>query len=151
MKKFPLLKPLMIFFISPRLLVTLPKLIKLNAQEVKNRIARRGKIQHLDYFQQICPDNGDVPTDERHFVHLEQVAGQLLMAGFDPISNVFYSTLFLLLKEPKMHEILKQEIRDSFSSYGDITPEALLPLRFLHTCILETMRLPHERLIRLPP
>ena len=121
MKRFSTLTPLMYLFVPPSLLRTLPKAIKLNRQEVDARIKNRGNIKHPDYLQQLCPNEGDLPTRG----HLEQVAGQLLMAGYDPVSNVFYSTIYFLLKEPAALRLLAEEISGAFSSYAELEPAAL--------------------------
>ena len=137
MKKVPLLTPLMFFFLPPSVLRSLPAVLKLNRQVVRVRIESRGKTKHFDYFQQLCPDEGAVPSQN----HLEQVAGQLLMAGYDPISNVFYSTIWFLLKEPETLRLLTREIRNTFSSYDQIHPDALVPLKYLQAALQESLRL----------
>ena len=137
MKKFPLLTPLMFFFIPPSLLRTLPNVIKLNREVVETRIEKRGNTNHPDYFQQLCPSEGDIPSRG----HLEQVAGQLLMAGYDPVSNVFYSTIYFLLKEPETLRLLTQEVRSTFSSYDEIEPTALSSLKYLYAVLQESLRL----------
>lgn len=141
MKRFPTLTPLSFFFIPPSIIRTLPEILRHNREEVKSRISRRGKLRHLDYFEQLCPENSPTPEQGKPFKHLEQVAGQLLLAGFDPIANQFFSTIYFLLQEPTTHALLTKEIRGAFKNYEDITPDALVPLTFLHGCLQESLRL----------
>ncbi|ROW15259.1 hypothetical protein VPNG_03106 [Cytospora leucostoma] len=112
MKKFPLLSPLMYLFIPPSVWLTMPRVMKINSQEVETRIQRRGRTEHLDYFEQIVPADQPAPspTDKKHITHLEQIAGQLLVAGWEPVSNQFYSSIFFLLKEPKVYATLVDEV-----------------------------------------
>jgi hypothetical protein len=65
----------------------MPKLFKMNAQDVKTRIECRGKIDHLDYFEQLLPSARPVPADRKQILHLENVAGQLLLASWQPLAN----------------------------------------------------------------
>jgi hypothetical protein len=139
-KKFPLLSPLMLLFIPPRILRTLPRVVKINKQEMQRRIDERTSIKHLDYFETLIPANSDVVTGKER-THLEQVAAQLLVAGYDPISDQFYGSMFQLLKNPDMLKTLTEEIRCSFHSYDDIAPDALLQLQYLHACLMESFRM----------
>ncbi|RYP10844.1 hypothetical protein DL764_000396 [Monosporascus ibericus] len=141
MKKFPLLTPLMFLVIPVSVIRSLPRVLSLNSKEVQARIERRGKTEHLDYFEQLCPEDGVVPTDKKRRAHLEQVAGQLMLAGFDPIANQFYSTIYFLTQEPQVFSLLKKEVRGTFKNYDDINPDGLVPLKFLHACLQETLRL----------
>lgn len=90
-RKFRLLSPLMYLTIPPSVWPLMPKLIGMNHQDVKLRIERRGKTDHLDYFEQLFPANQPLPEDKKYFYHLENVAGQLLLAGWQPLANQFYS------------------------------------------------------------
>ena len=63
------------------------------------------------------------------------------MAGYDPVSNVFYSTIYFLLKEPEILRLLTPEIRDTFFNYGQIHPDALVPLKYLQAVSQESLHL----------
>ncbi|RYP71037.1 hypothetical protein DL770_008176 [Monosporascus sp. CRB-9-2] len=139
-KKSPLLTPLIFLAIQASVIRSLPRVLSLNSKEVQARIERRGKIEPLDHFEQLCPEDGVGPTDKKRRAHLEQVAGQLMLAGFDPIANQFYSTIYFLTQKPQVFSLLK-EVRDTFRNYNDINPDGLAPLKFLHVCLQETMRL----------
>ncbi|EMR64158.1 putative isotrichodermin c-15 hydroxylase protein [Eutypa lata UCREL1] len=69
------------------------------------------------------------------------VAGQLLSAGYEPISSQFLCTIVFLLHEPPSYKRLVEEIRGEFKSYDDINPDALAHLRFLHASLMETLRI----------
>ncbi|TGJ86269.1 hypothetical protein E0Z10_g2471 [Xylaria hypoxylon] len=139
-KKFPLLTPLMLLFIPPRILRTLPRVIKINKHEIQRRIDERNSTEHLDYFETLIPANSVLVTGKER-THLEQIAGQLLVAGYDPISNQFYGSMFQLLKNPEVLKMLTTEIRCSFHSYDEIAPDALLQLNYLQACLLESFRI----------
>ncbi|KAI0471291.1 isotrichodermin C-15 hydroxylase [Xylaria cf. heliscus] len=140
MQKFPLLGPLKFLFVPPRILRTLPHVLKINSDEVDRRIEQRANTKHLDYFESLVPPDSAVPSGKER-THLEQVAAQLLVAGYDPVADQFYGLMFFLLKEPEILAILVEEIRGAFASYSEITPDALVSLRYLHACIQETFRM----------
>lgn len=150
MKKFPLLSPLMYLFIPPSVWLTMPRVLKINSEEVQSRIERRGKTGHLDYFEQLVPSTGQAPVDKKTIKHLEQVAGQLLLAGWEPASNQLYSTIFFLLKEPKAYHVLVEEVRRELKSYDEITPDTVANLKYLHACLQETFRLHQNTIDGLP-
>ncbi|KAI1083758.1 isotrichodermin C-15 hydroxylase [Whalleya microplaca] len=123
MRKFPLLRPL-----------------TLNKQEAKKRVERRGNTKHLDYFEQLCPADAPDP-DKKELAQMEVLAVQLLNGGYEPISSQIYCTIMFLLHQPESYKRLVKEIRDTFKSYEEITPEACAPLRFLHASLMETLRI----------
>lgn len=140
-KKFPLLRPLVYLFIPPSVWLSMPRVLKINSQEVQSRIERRGKTEHLDYFEQLIPRDMPAPSDQKHINHLEQIAGQLLVAGWEPMSNQFYSSLFFLLQEPNAYKNLINELRSSFETYNEITPDSVANMKYLHACLQETFRI----------
>lgn len=48
-----------------------------------------------------------------------------MFAGYQPISEWYYSTLVFLLQEPGAYASLVEVICEAFVSYEDIVPEAL--------------------------
>lgn len=150
MKKFPLLSPLMYLFIPPSVWLTMPRVMRINSQEVQRRIDRRGQTEHLDYFEHIVPADQPAPTDPKQITHLEQIAGQLLVASWEPVSNQFYSVIFFLLQNNDSYRLLAEEIRSAFSSYDQISPDAVSSLKFLQACLQETFRLHHNTADGLP-
>ncbi|TGO60963.1 hypothetical protein BCON_0031g00410 [Botryotinia convoluta] len=140
-KKFPFLSPLMYLFIPPSVWLTMPRVLKINSQEVHSRIECRGKTEHLDYFEQLIPRDALAPQDQKQINHLKQIAGQLLVAGWEPMSNQFYSSIFFLLKVPSAYKSLVSEIRSNFKNYNEITPDSVANMKYLHACLQETFRI----------
>ncbi|KAI0543243.1 cytochrome P450 [Xylaria digitata] len=105
-RKFRFLTPLMYLTIPPSIWFTLPKLIRMNTEDVRVRIERRGKTDHLDYFEQLVPADGPLPQDQKRISHLENVAGQLLLASWQPLANQFYSLILFLLGELEAYTAL---------------------------------------------
>lgn len=130
----------MYLFIPPSVWLTMPRVLKINSQEVQSRIERRGKTEHLDYFDQLIPVDAPAPKDKKQLNHLEQIAGQMLVAGWEPMSNQFYSSIFFLLKAPSAYKSVLNEIRSEFKSYVEITPDTVANLKYLHACLQETFR-----------
>ncbi|KAI0484977.1 isotrichodermin C-15 hydroxylase [Xylariaceae sp. FL0804] len=139
-KKFPLLSPLAYLFVPPKIVTKVPKTLKMNSQQVQQRIDSRGHTRHPDFVDYMLPVDAPAPTSKKEKVHLEQVALQILISGFDPMQLTFYSSLFFLLKRPETLDRLVQEIRSEFHSYDQITPDALVSLSYLNACIQETLR-----------
>lgn len=138
MKRFPLLSPVVWLLLPPALIRSFPTIIRVNHDAVKVRVSHRGEIKHPDYFQHFCPDDG-TPTPPDSW--LESNANELLVAGFDPVTNFFYATVYFLLKEPATLRLLEREIRGSFSAYDQITVDALPSLKYLQAVLQESLRL----------
>lgn len=149
-RKFRILKPLMYLAIPPSVWFAMPRLIKKNTQDVQRRIERRGKTEHLDYFEQLVPADKSVPTDKEEIYHVENVAGQLLLASWQPLANQFYSLIFFLLREPAVYAILVEEIRAAFANYDAINMETIASLKYLQACVQESLRLHQDTVDGLP-
>lgn len=52
-------------------------------QQLERRIRRQGAVEHLDFFEQLVPEDRKPPKDPKEMRHLEQVSGQLLAAGYE--------------------------------------------------------------------
>lgn len=72
---------------------------------------------------------------------MEIIAGQLLSAGYEPISSQFLCTLIFLAQNAESYQRLTEEIRRELKSSHDITTETVAHLRFLNACLLETLRI----------
>ncbi|KAK9775317.1 putative Cytochrome P450 [Seiridium cardinale] len=140
MKRFPLLSPLQFLFVPPSILSTLPRALQMNKDEVKTRIQHRGHTKHPDYFDQLCPVDAAEPG-KKDLRHMEQVAGQLLQAGHGPTSMLFLCTIMFLVQHPESQQRLVKEVRDAFSTYDEITPDALTNFKVLNATIMETLRM----------
>jgi len=113
---------------------------KTNKASVKARIDNRGKTTHPDFMDFMISPQDPPHRTKKELVHLEQVALQLFIAGSDPMQLLFYALIFFLLKNPTCLKILTKEIRDSFKTYGEITPDALVNLMYMNACINEALR-----------
>ena len=149
-RKFRLFSPFTYLAIPPSVWFAMPKLIKMNSQYVKTRIECRGKTEHLDYFEQLIPADEPVPEDNKQIFHLENVAGQLLLASWQPLANQFYSLIFFLLKELDAYVALVKEVREAFPDYDAINTESTGNLKYLQACAQESLRLHQETVDGLP-
>lgn len=66
---------------------------------------------------------------------------QVMFAGFGPMSDWFFCTLYYLLQEPECYRILAEEVRSCFESYEDITTGKLREMEYLNACLEESLRL----------
>ncbi|KAK8070609.1 hypothetical protein PG997_010812 [Apiospora hydei] len=124
-KKFPLLSPLKFLFVPPSFVAGFSE--------------RRGKVEHLDHFEQFVPADGPLPTKKEQ-KHIEVVTGHLVVAGYEPIASQIYGTIMFSALEPGCLDLLVREIRGAFQSYDDIRPNKLASLQFLHASLMETLR-----------
>ncbi|KAI1863172.1 uncharacterized protein JN550_009698 [Neoarthrinium moseri] len=139
--KFPLVAPFAFFFVPLKILLSMPKTFKAVSEQVQARIASRGNTKHPDYMDYMVSPEGPVPTSKKDLTHIEQVALQMFIAGFDPMQVTFFASIYFLVQNLQACSRLTKEIRDTFSSYDDITPEALSSLKYLHAFIQETLRM----------
>lgn len=122
-KKIPMLKLLAILFVPLNVIALVPKFYKMNRQAIQARIDKQDTTTHADFVDYMLPHNVAPPSTEKEKIHLEQVALQLFIAGFDPIRLLFYGSPFFLLKNPETYTALAAEIRNTFKSYNDITAD----------------------------
>ncbi|KAH7303550.1 isotrichodermin C-15 hydroxylase [Stachybotrys elegans] len=139
-RKFRLLAPLKYLFVPPSVLATLPKTLALNHKEVVARISRRGESDHRDYFSHLCPADAPEPS-KSELNHMEIVAGQLLSAGYEPISSQFLCTLVFIIQNNESYGWLVDEIRGRFKSSQEITTETVAHMKLLNACLMETLRI----------
>lgn len=116
---------------------TLPILLQTNREEVHKRVQRRHELKHPDYLSMLVPNNSPVPSE----AWLVAQANEVVVAGFDPHTNLFTSCVYFLLKEPEKLRKLNKELRDEFSSLEDMTHDRLVKLRYLHAVIEESLRI----------
>src|SRR3954465_3174736 len=98
--RFPLLSPLKYLFFISSLLRSHSHIRDHSRQQLERRIRRKGAVEHLDFFEQLIPENREPPQDPKEMRHLEQVAGQLLVAGYEPPAIWLYFTIFQILRNP---------------------------------------------------
>ena len=137
MKRFPVLYPLVIFALPPRLARVIPTILRENHQIVRSRVERRDCLPHPDYFSLLVKDDNDNrPSDD----FLVAQANHLIVGGFDPDTNLFTSAVHFLLVSNKLGK-LQEEMRGQFSSYSDITGDAVQDLPWLNAVIEESLRI----------
>lgn len=139
--RFPLLSPLKYLFLLFTALKPHSRIRDHSRQQLELRIRRKGAVEHLDFFEQIIPESHEPPEDRTEMRHLEQVAGQLLVAGYEPPAMWFYSTIYHLVKNPVTLETLTKEIRAAFKSYDHIAPATATDLSYLTACLKESLRM----------
>ncbi|KAM7196181.1 Cytochrome P450 [Rhypophila sp. PSN 637] len=155
-RKIRLLTPLMFLCIPPSTLVLFPKLLKMHSQIIARRIGRRKETtKDLDYLEQIVPtlaeSDNDPPHSKSEILHVENIANQLLLAGWQPLTDQFYSLILFLLRNPETYIRLKDETRRCFQKYEDITTESVaVNCQYLQACVQETLRLHPETTDGLP-
>ncbi|KAI1501375.1 cytochrome P450 [Biscogniauxia marginata] len=138
--RFPLLSPLKYIFLLLTAMRPHSHIRDHSRQQLERRIRRKGAVEHLDFFEQIVPEDREPPKDRKEMRHLEQIAGQLLVAGYKPPALWLYFSIYYLLREPLTQNILAKEIRDSFKNYDDITPGAAALLPYLTAFLKESLR-----------
>ncbi|KAM5448232.1 hypothetical protein McanCB56680_001040 [Microsporum canis] len=147
-KRFPLLHPFVWLLVPPRVVLTVPTLLRLNRQEVRARIARRGNLSHPDYIQHLFPQKGEekMPSEDWFLAQ----ANVLIVAGFDPITNLLSATVYYLCMLPEKRNRLAAEIRKTFACYDEITAESLQSLQYLQAVINEGLRIHTNAAFGLP-
>ncbi|ROW06244.1 hypothetical protein VPNG_08063 [Cytospora leucostoma] len=93
------------------------------------------------FSKQLIPKDREPPKDPKEMRHLEQVAGQLLAAGYEAPALWFYATIYHLLDRPAALETLTEEIRTAFTSYDEITASRAAELPYLTACLKESLRM----------
>ncbi|RYP78714.1 hypothetical protein DL771_000381 [Monosporascus sp. 5C6A] len=148
--RFPLLSTLKYLFLLFTAMRPHTHIKDHSCQQLEQHIRRKGAVEHLDSFEQLIPEDREPPKDRKGMRHLEQVAGQLLVAGYEPPAMWFYFTIYHLLKEPVILETLTKEIRGAFKSYSDITSGAAASLPYPTACLKESLRMMPNVLTRMP-
>lgn len=138
--RFPLLSPLKYLFLLFTAMRPHSHIRDHSRQVLEQRIRRKDAVEHLDFFEQIIPENREPPQDRKEMRHLEQIAGQLLVAGYEPPAMWLYFTIYYLVKNRCNLETLTKEIRNAFGEYDDITAGAAADLPYLTACLKESLR-----------
>lgn len=140
--RFPLLTPLKYAYFILKAKRSHANIRVHSQQLLEKRIRMKGtEVEHADFFEYIIPSSREPPTDKLEMRHLEQVAGQLLAAGYEPPSMWLYFTLYYLLQNREALAAVTSEIRQSFTSYDDITASSAAELPYLEACLHESLRM----------
>ncbi|KAI3325968.1 cytochrome P450 [Xylariaceae sp. AK1471] len=154
-KIYPILTPAVMLLTPWRLMRSLPQMAKALRAMVLQRIETRDNLKHSDFFEQLLPPGKAAPKTTKQFRHMVTVIGQLIIGGYDTTSVTSYMFLHFCLRNPEVMEELKREVRETFSSYDDITVENLWSLPWLNACLQETLRVvtvaTHHSLPRISP
>lgn len=146
--RFPILSPLK--FVYLLFLMTGHSHIREHSrQQLKVRVQRQGAVEHLDFIEQLIPAD-HIPPKGSELRHLEQVAGQLLLAGFEPPSLWLYFTVYHLVQNRDTLSVLTREIRSNFESYEEITATSSAKLPYLTACLKESLRFTPPLLTGMP-
>lgn len=136
-KRFPWLSPLIWLCVPPKVAVTFPTGIKVQRQNVRTRLAQAEKLGHPDYMQQFIEQDKVDASEE----WLLAQANVMIVANFDPMTNVVSAALYYLLTTPRAYERLREELFGTFDSYDDIVHDKLQGLKYLHAVIYESLRI----------
>lgn len=150
LKRFPLLSPVKYLFAPVKKLSSLAEMESNTRKSVLHRIERRGNMPRPDLFEHILSADEKPPTTEAELLRIGSVVFQVMLAGFGPMADWYYFTLFLLINAPDCYEILKDEIRNKFASYDDINVQSTAHLHYLVACLDETLRMVSKNSTGLP-
>lgn len=140
-KRFPLFAAIKYLFAPVKKLSSLAEMESNTLKSVLRRIERRGNTPHPDLFEFVLGADGKPPTTKAELMHLGSVALQMMLAGFGPIGDWYYFTLFLLINAPECYKILTDEIRTEFLHYADINLQSTMRLHYLVACLEESLRM----------
>ena len=108
----------------------------------KDRIDRRVQLENperQDLWTTVinsAQKPGGLSLDEQH-----SNASIFMIAGTETTATALSGTTYHLLKNPDYLQQLTQEIRQAFSSYEDVTLDALARLKYLNAVVQEGMRM----------
>lgn len=136
--RFPLISPLKYIYLLS-MMTGHSHVREHSRQQLERRIRRQGAVEHLDFIEQLIPADRE-PPQGKELRHLEQVAGQLLLAGYEPPSLWFYFTIYHLVQNSSSLVTLTQELRSNLKSYDEITASSAAKLPYLTACLKESLR-----------
>ncbi|PVI00596.1 hypothetical protein DM02DRAFT_655342 [Periconia macrospinosa] len=95
-KRFTLLHPLVWPMLPPRVVLTVPTLLRMNRDQVRVRMSAHLKMEHNNYINVmlLIAEKSELPTEDWVLAQ----ANVLIVAGFDPMTNLFSSVYYYLLK-----------------------------------------------------
>lgn len=120
----------------PGLATVAPKLQRENTKYVKERIQNRDKLAREDYMSALIRKDAPVPDLD----YLVAQSMTLVIGNAEAASNMFTSTIYLLLAHPDKLQKLQQEIRGRFTAYQEINYDSVQNLPWLNAVINEALR-----------
>jgi cytochrome P450 len=81
----------------------------------------REVLQHGDYFERLVPKDGPAPSEQ----WLVATANVFISAGYDTMANLMAAMLYFLCVNKEKYKRITDEIRGTFTDYGQITLDRL--------------------------
>lgn len=134
--RFPVLYPFIMMALLPGLAAVAPKLQRENTKYMRERIQNRHKLAHEDYMSALIRTDQDVP--DLDFLVAQSM--NLVIGNAEAVSNMFTSSIYLLLVHPEKLGKLQQEVRGRFASYEEIKYDSVQGLAWLNAVINEALR-----------
>lgn len=128
--------------------MTVPTLLRINRQEVRARVGRRDGLRHTDYIRHLLPQKADDVTPTEDWLLAQ--ANVLMVAGFDPMTNLLSCIIYYLCISPEKKGRLVDEIRQAFTTYDNISVGSLQSLKYLQAVIEEGLRIHTNAAFGLP-
>ncbi|KFA73875.1 hypothetical protein S40288_00867 [Stachybotrys chartarum IBT 40288] len=136
-RKYPLLTPLAILFIPPRLIRNFRENWRLSEATVKRRL-EAGATERADFMSYILRHNDDKGMSTGEIV---ENANIIIMAGSETTASQLSGMTFNLLTNPKALDKLVKEIRGTFKSEEEITLIGVNELEYMPAIINESFRI----------
>lgn len=74
-------------------------------------------------------------------IQLAAHASDFVVAGSETTATCLATIMYYLLRNPELDSKMRQEIRSSFESYGDIDARSAAKLCYVHAVCLEALRI----------
>lgn len=132
---YPIFWPLLLLVAPKDLKSAFKKHEELTRDKVRERIARRHEISHVDFFTNLLSEKS---RDQSEKFMLAQ-ATLLVIGGSDTTALFLTAVSYFLLQRPSTLKKLQDEIRGTFSNVEDITNETIQDLKYLNAVIEEGM------------
>lgn len=81
------------------------------------------------------------PSAPLHRLVISLTEAMTSIAGGETVSTFLAATTYHLLKNPKVYDKLKKEIRERYRSYDEIDASSALQLQYLQATISEGLRI----------
>ena len=114
----------------------------------KDREAYTAETSRPDFMQYLLNNIDSENGMSRN--EIDSTATFLIFAGSDTIALTCSSVTWFLLKNPDAYWKLRQEVRETFLSFGDITISTAAKLPYLRAIIQEALRLNPAESISVP-
>lgn len=140
MNALPLLRPLFSLFISTREIENSDEHRKLGIAKAETRMAQ-GELpnKRWDFMTYMMRANQDGEKGmHEHEIHAN--LSLLITAGSETTATALSGFFYYLGRNPKVYNVLADEIRGAFKSEDDVSIRTTAPLQYLDAVIEETLR-----------